>query len=132
MELTKCIPQYLPMMGEKVRVRYAGMDRLCNKCFQAGHFKADCKNQKVDWLDFVNGFMNFFKDIPREMYGAWAAKIEQRANYRAQLDTDPHLDMAMADLNTQELVQDQQEHELEQEPDKGKGQRRGRPPKTKA
>lgn len=47
------IPEFLPIGGLKARVFYAGMPKQCTKCYRVGHIQKTCKNEKIQWLDFV-------------------------------------------------------------------------------
>ena len=46
MELNRDIPTYLPAFGKKIKIYYNGMPRQCTNCYNYGHFKADCMNEK--------------------------------------------------------------------------------------
>jgi hypothetical protein len=56
MTIKQEIPQFLPMMGRKVRVYYRGITKLCINCYQPGHIKKNCKNSTVGWIDYVQKF----------------------------------------------------------------------------
>ena len=47
MTIEKEIPQFLPMMGRKVRVYYRGISKLCINCYQPGDIKKKCQNSTV-------------------------------------------------------------------------------------
>ena len=64
------IPQFLPMMGRKVRVYYDGITKLRINCYQPGHIKKNCKNPTVGWIDYVQKFKKEH-DFSDELYGNW-------------------------------------------------------------
>ena len=66
------IPQYLPMYGQKVKIYYPGIQKMCVKCYSGGHIKRDCTNQKREWVDYIMQYMNENPEIPDEEYGKWA------------------------------------------------------------
>ena len=70
MTIEQEIPQFLPMMGRKVRVYYRGITKLCINCYQPGHIKKNCKNSTVGWIDYVQKFKEEH-DFSDELYGNW-------------------------------------------------------------
>ena len=70
MTIEQEIPQFLPMMGQKVRVYYRGITKLCINCYQPGHIKKNCKNSTVGWIDYVQKFKEEH-DFSDELYGNW-------------------------------------------------------------
>jgi len=70
MRLEKKIPQFLPMLGRKIRVYYRGIEKLCINCYKPGHIKRDCKNQTVGWITYVESFMQE-NDFDISLYGNW-------------------------------------------------------------
>ena len=90
MELSDKIPQFLPMYGKKVEVYYRGMDQLCLNCYEGGHKRVDCDNDKKEWMDYVVDFIgnHEFND---GMYGRWVKiarahrrKTNQKPNQQAR------------------------------------------------
>jgi len=41
------IPEYLPIVGQKVIVNYPGIPKICNKCYKMGHTKRNCRSNQV-------------------------------------------------------------------------------------
>ena len=70
MTIEKEIPQFLPMMGRKVRVYYRGITKLCINCYKPGHIKKNCQNKTVGWIDYVEQFKEEH-NFPEELYGNW-------------------------------------------------------------
>jgi hypothetical protein len=70
MKLEKKIPQFLPMLGRKIKVYYRGIEKLCINCYKPGHIKKDCKNQTVGWITYVENFMQE-NDFDNSLYGNW-------------------------------------------------------------
>ena len=71
MKITTDIPQYLPMFGHKAKMYYRGIKKTCTNCYQGGHYRKDCQEKKVDWIDYVSAFINQNESIPEEMFGRW-------------------------------------------------------------
>lgn len=71
MRIVEHIPQYLPVNGKKVKIYYKGIEKLCTNCYHPGHMKAECKNRKITWLQYVEKFMEDNIDVPARLYGRW-------------------------------------------------------------
>ena len=83
MKIAKQIPQFLPMWGKKVEIYYRGMPQLCLHCYRPGHRKIDCKNERIEWMDYVCKFIET-NDYYKEIYGRWfeIAKKHMRSKRR--------------------------------------------------
>jgi len=46
MALDSPIPQMIPMGGKKIRIYHRGIQKQCQNCFEVGHRKADCKEER--------------------------------------------------------------------------------------
>lgn len=77
MILRKHIPSLLPAYGRKMTVLYRGQPILCGACFQVGHVRANCQNERADWMVYVRDFLRS-EVAPREMLGRWADFAEQQ------------------------------------------------------
>jgi len=44
-EIYKEIPEFLPIDGKRVRIHYGGITKLCLRCYEPDHKKAECKNE---------------------------------------------------------------------------------------
>ena len=75
MKILRDMPQFVPMYGKRVRLYYRGIVKRCTNCFQP-HQRKFCKNEKVTWPDYVDGFARMFPEIPQIMYGKWKALIK--------------------------------------------------------
>ena len=75
MKLDREIPQLLPMDGKRVKIFYRGIEKLCTNCFRQ-HNRAQCKDQKVPWIAYVEDFMKANGNIPKGYYGSWSHKVE--------------------------------------------------------
>jgi hypothetical protein len=75
MNLIKPIPQLIPMCGKKIKIYHKGIKKQCMKCFGTGHFKRDCREERKEWLDYVDSFMLEAK-LPQEYYGNWSRLVE--------------------------------------------------------
>jgi len=76
-KLSKPIPQYLPMYGRKIKIYYRGIDKQCTNCYNFGHIKKICVNQKVDWIEYVARFMASNDHIPDALFGKWFDKASE-------------------------------------------------------
>ena len=70
-------PQYLPIYGQKVRLHYQGVKKMCTRCYKTGHIKRDCENESTSWITYVKSFMEKNPGIPIEMYGRWWNVIQR-------------------------------------------------------
>ena len=75
--LEKFPPQYLPMYGQKVRIHFQGIKKICTQCYQEGHIKRDCKGHKRQWISYVRDFVEDNAQIPMQLYGRWAKVLEK-------------------------------------------------------
>ena len=95
MRIDKQIPQFLPMYGKKVRVEHRAIQILCTNCY-GKHPRKVCKSEKVQWMDYVERFMQANEEVTPEMYGRWAeiAKHEGRNQVRQE---EPEKERRMSD-----------------------------------
>ena len=84
MRITKSIPQFLPMLGRKIRVYYRGITKLCINCYKPGHIRKDCPNQTVGWIAYVESFMQE-NDLDDSFYGNWK-KIVEKIKHKKEMD----------------------------------------------
>ena len=75
MRLSKSIPQFLPMLGRKIRVYYRGITKLCINCYEPGHIRKDCPNQTVGWISYVERFMRE-NNLDDSFYGNWRKVVD--------------------------------------------------------
>jgi len=69
-KLRKHIPGILPAFGRKMMVRYSGQPIVCGTCFQPGHLRKECTNERVEWAKYVKVFIS--EDVaPIELLGDW-------------------------------------------------------------
>ena len=47
------------------------MEKLCTNCYGGGHFRIDCTNQRVSWIEYVEIFMDAYPRIDRLLFGRW-------------------------------------------------------------
>ena len=85
MRILEHIPQYLPVNGRKVKIYYKGIAKLCTNCYDSGHLKHNCSNQRITWIDYVKSFMDTNPDVPALLYGRWLALLgaKSRMNHLA-------------------------------------------------
>jgi len=90
--LKEHIPEYLPMYGQKCQVSYAGIPKLCNNCFMFNHYRKECKNKKMDCVEYIIQLIMDQK-ISHELVGTWknAMKRWEDANSDAALLDDEDL-----------------------------------------
>jgi len=74
-KLRKHIPGILPAFGRKMLVRYPGQPIVCGQCFDIGHLRAKCTNEKVEWAAYVKLVLRE-KVAPIELLGTWSRLIE--------------------------------------------------------
>ena len=70
------IPQLLPMDGRRVKIYYRGIRKLCTVCF-GKHLRKDCRNEKVQWIEYVRQFVCENSDFTGEQYGNWIRVVER-------------------------------------------------------
>jgi len=81
MKLHKQIPSFLPMYGKKIRVAYRGMTTVCSNCYDVGHMRIGCENQRANYLDYVFMLMQTER-FDRTMFGNWATRAEKFKSYK--------------------------------------------------
>ena len=84
MRISKSIPQFLPMLGRKIRVYYRGITKLCINCYKPGHIRKDCTNQTVGWIAYVESFMQE-NTLDDSFYGNWK-KIVEKIKHKEEMD----------------------------------------------
>lgn len=72
MRIETHIPQYLPLYGRKVKVHYRGISKQCTNCYEEGHYRSDCQNEKISWIEYTSNFIKS-SGFPSYMFGDWAA-----------------------------------------------------------
>ena len=75
MKIRRDLPQFMPMFGKRVRLYYRGIVKRCTNCFDP-HRRKLCKNEKVQWSEYVRGFAENFPEIPRALYGKWEKMLD--------------------------------------------------------
>ena len=103
MKLTDSIPQLLPMDGRRIKVYYRGISKLCTSCF-GKHVRRDCKNEKVQWIDYVYNFVNNNMEISKDHYGKWIAILEKVS--RQKTTNDEHQEKGKDQPSEQEPTTD--------------------------
>lgn len=108
MKLKSRPPQYLPVYGQKVRVHYQGIEKMCTHCYRGGHLKKNCKNEKVPWINYVKTFMDKNTQIPSEMYGRWWKVVKNEFTHQPVVEEqyqNPRLHIPIRDLQIEEVNQ---------------------------
>ena len=77
MKLQRDIPQFIPMDGRRIRIYYRTITKRCTNCFQE-HQRKQCKNEKVQWVNYIKRFSELYPEIPANFYGRWSSMIESR------------------------------------------------------
>lgn len=73
-------PQYLPTFGQKSRIHYQGIEKICTNCYRKGHIKRNCTNEKKPWINYVKEYMDEHPTIPEELYGRWSEVVKKEFN----------------------------------------------------
>ena len=71
----KEMAQYLPMFGNKIRLYYMGITKICTNCYCTGHIRRTCRNEKRQWISYVMDYMDQNPEIPNEFYGRWSKVV---------------------------------------------------------
>jgi hypothetical protein len=79
MVLRKHIEEYLPIFGQKTLINYPGRPRQCNRCYITGHIRRECKNKKLDWVEYI---IRLIKEegINIDLIGTWRNAIDRYEN----------------------------------------------------
>ena len=65
-------------MEKKIKIYYRGINKMCRKCYRAGHLWNDCKNRPREWLEYDDEFM-LSHNMEDQLYGNWISLV---ANWR--------------------------------------------------
>jgi hypothetical protein len=76
--LKRHIQEYLPIFGQKCQISYAGMPKMCNRCYLVGHLRRDCKNKKTDWIEYVISLLK--EGLDPELIGSWKNAVSRYEN----------------------------------------------------
>jgi hypothetical protein len=71
--------EYLPMFGQKVQIHYAGIPKMCNRCYVVGHIRKECNNRKKDWVQFIIQLVES-EGFSQELIGDWTKAIARWKN----------------------------------------------------
>ena len=74
MLLHRKIPQFLPIGGKKIKIYHRGIDKLCSKCYQAGHNRIQCPNDRREWLSYIDRGMQR-ANLDNSYYGGWVERV---------------------------------------------------------
>jgi len=85
--LTKHVPEFLPMYGQKTTVNYPGIERVCNRCYNSGHLKRDCKNSPREWIRFIIDLVEEEK-VPINYIGSWEKAVDKYLKKSQDEETD--------------------------------------------
>jgi hypothetical protein len=77
MVLRKHIEENLPIYGQKIQINYPGRPRQCNQCYVTGHIRRECKNKKLDWVEYIIQLIE--SGIKAELVGTWHSAIERKS-----------------------------------------------------
>ena len=80
MRLRKHVPSVLPAYGRKMMVIYHGQPKVCGACFEPGHVRKDCTNERVDWMYYVKAISEV---APLPMLGKWGEILVKNPAYGA-------------------------------------------------
>jgi hypothetical protein len=84
LKLQAHIPEFLPMFGRRIRIYYVGMKKQCNNCFELGHLKANCGEDRKDWFSYIEDLLDS-GNFTRDLFGEWPEVIKRkRAENKAQ------------------------------------------------
>lgn len=81
------IPQYLPAFGRKMKIHYKGIEKQCTNCYGAGHYKANCKEERVEWIEYVCWFRENYPEVGPELLGRWNTLASIHSRKKAQAET---------------------------------------------
>jgi hypothetical protein len=87
MRIVEHIPQYLPMNGRKVKIYYKGIEKLCLNCYEPGHLKAECENERKSWLEYTARYIKENKDFEPELFGRWIHVVRKWENDLSSMTT---------------------------------------------
>ena len=107
-KLANDIPQLLPMDGRRIKIYYRGIRKLCTSCF-GKHFRKDCNNEKVQWIDYVAQFVNDNPDFTKEQYGNWITILERRK--KQDIINKEHFQSKQQPTEGTTMKEQEQEHE---------------------
>ena len=103
MKLHTAIPQLLPMWGKRIRIYYRGIQKLCSRCF-GNHPRKNCRSNKRRWVEYVLDFMEYYQDIPDELYGKWLKVVNEEFGEIINVDSETHIDASSANASSEERI----------------------------
>ncbi len=87
MKLRKHIPSVLPAYGRKMNIHYHGQPKICGACYEPGHVRKDCGNERVEWMAYVKVINEGL--APLSMLGSWGIILLRDPAYKANGDKTP-------------------------------------------
>jgi len=83
-KLKQHVPEILPIFGKRFNLWYPGIPKQCKNCYEFEHIASQCKNQRLEWLDYVAKVhgTGYFRD---ELFGTW---IDTLKKYHPKFKTD--------------------------------------------
>ena len=110
MRLDRQIPQFLPMYGKKIKIEHRSIQVLCTNCY-GKHTRKVCKSEKVQWMDYVEKFMNENPDINNDMIGKWydiaikEKRVPRPERNQSQSKRLPSEDIALGTPDMQDAIE---------------------------
>ncbi len=84
--LRKHIHEYLPIFGQKAVVHYAGIPKMCNRCYLTGHMRRECNNKKRDWVAYINSLVEE-EGVDAKLIGTWSNAVSRWKNANSNPET---------------------------------------------
>lgn len=66
LKLRRDIPEWVPILGKRIKISYPGVSRMCTNCF-GKHPKKSCHSRKISWPGYISDFKSKFPDVSVEI-----------------------------------------------------------------
>jgi hypothetical protein len=101
-KLRRDIPEWVPILGKRIKISYQGVRRLCTNCF-GQHPKKSCQSKKVTWGEYVAVFKNRYQDISQEVVDRTKKQVPM-TSFSDSHPAEGRSDLTM-DVEADEVVQ---------------------------
>jgi len=91
------------------------MTTICSNCYDVGHMRVSCKNQRANYLDYVTMLMNTGK-FDREMFGNWASRADK---YQAFKQAEKESRQKQRNMNSIKTIEEESYIEMDDRSETG-------------
>ena len=101
--LEKDIPQFVPILGKRIKVNYPGIPRLCTNCFRA-HDKKNCQSKKITWQEYARTYAKLNSSFPSNLFAKWMVDTKPTSPIPQTSNDEPFVEAVTEPMNIEPHV----------------------------